>query len=128
LRYVDAFPVDQDGERFLALRDPAGFTASVLLLPIAAVEIVRLFDGRHSIVDIQGDITSRTGEIVFGEAIERMIGMLDEHGFLDSPTFATRRAGIEQSFLEALMRPASHAGGAYAADPAELRGVMDTFF
>lgn len=128
LRPVDAFPVDQNGQRFLALRDTAGFTSSVLLLPMPAVGIVRLFDGRHSIGEIQADVVRRTGEIVFTEKIEQMIGALDEHGFLDSPAFARRRAQIEQAFHDSPVRPASHAGGAYAADPGELRARMDGFF
>jgi len=37
LRPVEAFPVDHEGERFLALRDPAGYAPSVVMLPGAVV-------------------------------------------------------------------------------------------
>ena len=52
LRPLEAFPVEQDGERLIALRDPSGFTEQVVLLPIPALDIVSLFDGEHSVAEI----------------------------------------------------------------------------
>ena len=128
LRNIEAFPVDHEGQKFLGLRDPAGYTSSVLLLPIPAVEIVRQFDGEHSIIDIQAALMERHDELVLRQDIEEMIAALDQHGFLDSPAFAARRVEIERTFLEAPLRPATHAGGAYANDATELRQAMDRFF
>jgi AmmeMemoRadiSam system protein B len=128
LRAVEAFPVEQDGQRFIALRDQAGYTDSVLLLPMALLEMVTLFDGRHSLLDIQAELTRRRGEIVLRADIEAVVAGLDEHGFLDSPRFAERRAHVDTGFLARATRPAAHAGGAYAADPAALRTAMDGFF
>jgi MEMO1 family protein len=128
LRAVEAFPVDHEGEPFIALRDPAGYAPSVVMLPAPVVEILALFDGSHSIVDIQADLMRRHGEIVPRAQIESLVSGLDEHGFMESPRFARRRAAIEGEFLASPTRPASHAGGAYAAEPDELRLAMDAFF
>ena len=129
LRGVEAFPMSQDGQRFIALRDPAGYTESVLLLPQALLDVVALFDGKHSIGDIQADICRRyEGEAIARADIEKIVGMLDEHGFLDSASFAKRRAKVDGAFLGARTRPASHAGGAYPGTADELRTAMDAFF
>jgi AmmeMemoRadiSam system protein B len=128
LRPVEAFPIDHEGERFLALRDPAGYAATTVMVPGALVEIVALFDGAHSIVDIQADLRRRHGEIVPRAQIEALIGGLDEHGFMDTSRFAARRAAIDGTFLASPVRPAAHAGGAYAAAPDALREAMDGFF
>jgi MEMO1 family protein len=128
LRNVEAVPMEHQGERYVALRDPAGYTPSVVMLPPPLLEVVALFDGDHSIVDIQAALMERHGELVTREHIEKLIGTLDEHGFLDSPAFAKRRASLDRAFLEAPTRPASHAGGAYAAEPEALRAAMDAFF
>jgi MEMO1 family protein len=128
LRPVEAFPVDHEGQRVLALRDPAGYAPSVVMLPGAVVEIVALFDGSHSIVDIQAELMRRYGEIVPRAQIETLIEGLDEHGFMESERFAERRAAIDGEFLASQVRPASHAGGAYAADPDELSATMGAFF
>jgi MEMO1 family protein len=128
LRGIEAVPVEHEGEQYVALRDPAGYTPSVLMLAPALVEVVALFDGERSIVDVQGELMRRHGELVTREHLEKLVAALDEHGFLDSPTFSARRASIDQAFLSAPIRPATHAGGAYAGEPEALRAAMDAFF
>jgi MEMO1 family protein len=128
LRQVEAFPVEQDGQRYLALRDPAGYTPAVVMLPVELLDILALFDGEHAVADIQAEILRADGELIERTQIEKLVTALDEHGFLDSPAFAARRAAIDDTFLSAVRRPAHHAGGAYAGDPSELRAAMDGFF
>ncbi len=128
LRAIEAFPVEHEGERMLALRDPAGYTDSVLLLPGGLVDVVAQFDGEHSFGDIQADVKRRHGATVTRAQLERLAAMLDEHGFLDSAHFAERRAAVDEAFLMAPARPPAHAGGAYAGDPDELTRALDAFF
>jgi len=125
---IEAVPVDHEGEPYVALRDPAGYTPSVLMLAPALIEVVSLFDGEHSIVDVQGELMRRHGELVTREHLDKLVAALDEHGFLESTAFAARRASIDDAFLSAPSRPATHAGGAYAAEPEALRAAMDGFF
>ena len=128
LRGIEAFPVEQDGERYLALRDPAGYTAAVLMLPLGLLEVLALFDGEHEVGQIQAALGRDHGAPVPREHIEKLIAALDEHGFLESPAFAARRQAIDGAFLAAASRAASHAGRAYPDDPARLRATMDAFF
>ena len=129
LRPLEAFPVEQDGERLIALRDPSGFTEQVVLLPIPALDIVSLFDGDHSMAEIHRVVSVRHGEQAPGlEDIARFAARLDDAGFLDSPRFAARRRRIEEAWLASPSRPAAHAGGAYAGDADALRGQIDGFF
>ncbi|HET7342305.1 MAG TPA: AmmeMemoRadiSam system protein B [Methylomirabilota bacterium] len=128
LRPIEAFPVEHEGERYVALRDPAGYTPSVVMLPSGLLEVVALFDGEHEVVDIQAEIMRETGELVTAEHIEKLAAALEEHGFLDTPAFAERRQRMDRAFLDAPTRPASHAGGAYAGEPDALRAMIDGFF
>ncbi|HEV8471945.1 MAG TPA: AmmeMemoRadiSam system protein B [Methylomirabilota bacterium] len=128
LRQIEAFPVDHEGQRFLALRDPAGYTPSIVMLPMPLLEIVSLFDGEHDIADIQAALLRHRGELVERARIEELARALDEHGFLESAAFVARRADVDRQFLEAPARPASHAGGAYPVEPHALRALMDGFF
>ena len=128
LRSVEAFPVEQDGERYLALRDPAGYTTAVVMLPVGLLDVLALFDGDHDVGDIQARIGRGPGEPVTRDHIEKLIAALDEHGFLDSAAFATRREAVDRMFLTAPSRPANHAGGAYPGDAEGLRAAMDGFF
>jgi hypothetical protein len=122
------FPVEQDGERYLAMRDPAGYTPSVILLPMGVLDILALFDGAHDVGDVQAEIERDHGESVTREQLDKLVAALDEHGFLDSPAFAARRSAVDGAFLSGVTRPAHHAGGAYPDDPERLRATMDAFF
>jgi AmmeMemoRadiSam system protein B len=128
LRPLEAFAVSHEGRRLVALRDPAGYTAAVALLAEPLVDVVILFDGQRSVLDIQAELTRRHGEIVPRADIERLIDTLDAQGLLDSPRFLQRRAAVDGAFLSAPTRAPAHAGGAYAGDPAALRAAMDAFF
>lgn len=128
LRRVEAFPLDHEGQRFLALRDPAGYTESVVMLPVALLEVVSLFDGEHGIADIQAAVMRQRGELVESAQIRELATALDAHGFLEGPAFDARRARVDGEFLEHARRPAAHAGGAYPDEPGVLRTMMDGFF
>jgi hypothetical protein len=128
LRRVEVFPVEHEGERFLALRDPADYTESVVMVPLALLEVISLFDGEHDVADIQAAVMRHRGELIDSAEIRELAGALDAHGFLEGAAFEARRARIDGEFLDLARRPASHAGGAYPDEPAALRAMMDGFF
>ena len=128
LRNIETFPVEQDGERYLALRDPAGYTPAVVLVPLGLLQVLALFDGERDVAAIQAEVARSAGQPVRREHIESLIAALDDQGFLDSEAFARRRHEVDRTFLDAPSRPASHAGGAYPDDPVRLRAMMDGFF
>jgi hypothetical protein len=128
LRNLEAFPVELDGERRIALRDPAGFTEHVAVLPIPLLDLVSLFDGEHGVDEIQDVLRRRHGDAPTAEQIGAVIGSLDEAGFLDSARFAERRRAVEDAFRQSPLRPAAHAGGAYAGEPGALAAQIDGFF
>lgn len=128
LRPVEAFPVVHGGRRLIALRDPAGYAQGILLLSPELVEIAALFDGHHTLLDVQVELTRRRGALVLRSEIEELLAALDAQGFMDSPVFTARRAAIDAAFRASPRRPAAHAGTAYPADPDELRRTIDGFF
>lgn len=128
LRALEAFPVEQDGTRMVALRDPSGFTDQIVVLPPPLLDLVSLFDGTRSIDEIRAIAASRHGEVPSAEQIRQIAESLDENGFLDSPTFAARQRAIEDAFLQSATRPAAHSGGAYAGEPDALIEQIDGFF
>ena len=128
LRYVEAFPLEHEGQRCVALRDPAGYTSSVDVLAPPLLEVVSLFDGEHSVADIQAALMRRHGELVSRERIAEVAASLDERGFLEGERFATLKAEVDGEFLGAPVRAASHAGGAYPGEADALREAMDGWF
>ena len=128
LRALEAFPIQQDGQRAVGLRDPARFTDQVAVLPVPLLDIVSLFDGEHSLDEIREIVSRRHGVPLTRAEIGAVAERLDEGGFLDSPSFAARRSRIEAEYAARLERPAAHAGGAYAGEAAALRTQIEGFF
>lgn len=127
LRALEAFPVEHEGQRCVALRDPAGFTDQIAVLPAGLLDLVSLFDGEHSVEEIQGILGRRHGQAPTAEQIADVVERFDAAGFLDSDRFRERRRALEDAFRLSPIRPAAHAGGAYAGDAAALRAQIDGF-
>ena len=125
LRPVEAFPTELNGRQVLCLRDPTHYAEVVLFVPLAAVEILRHFDGTHSVLDIQADYARRHGALLFREEVEDLIATLDQHYFLDSDRFAKYHEELREGFRRAPTRAAFLAGKSYPADPELLRRTLD---
>jgi len=128
LRAVEAFPVQHEGQRCIALRDPAGFTDQIAVLPGPLLDLVSLFDGEHPVEAIREILRRRHGEAPSVEQIAALVDRLDDAGFLDSERFRARRRATDDAFRQSAVRPAAHAGGAYAGEPAALREQIAGFF
>jgi MEMO1 family protein len=128
LRALEAFPVEHEGQRCVALRDPAGFTDQIAVLPPALLDLVSLFDGDHSVEEIRAILSQRHGDAPSAEQIALVIERFDAAGLLDSDLFQTRRRELEEAFRRSPVRPASHAGGAYVGEPDALARQIDGFF
>jgi AmmeMemoRadiSam system protein B len=128
LRRVDGFPVKQPGGQVVfALRDPEGFSGSIVL-PYAAAAIVSLMDGSRTLEAIQRDYAKQFGRSVEIEDIADLVRQLDDRAFLDTDTFRARWKAAIEGFLNSPVRPAAHAGGAYAADPEALSAQLAALF
>jgi MEMO1 family protein len=128
LRAVEAFPVQHEGQRCIALRDPAGFTDRIAVLPGPLLDLVSLFDGEHPVAAIHEILRRRHGEAPSVDQIGALIEQLDDAGFLDSERFRARRRATDDAFRQSPTRPAAHAGGAYAGAPEALREQIAGFF
>lgn len=128
LRAVEAFPVEMNGQRLVCLRDPYKFSDRTVLLPPLAFFIVSLFDGEHSIRDIQEAFLRRYGEILVRENVEQVIRDLEGNFLLDGPAFRERKRKTEEEFRQADLRSAAHADVSYPGDPRELEKYLTGFF
>jgi len=128
LRAVEAFPVQHEGQRCIALRDPAGFTDQIAVLPGPLLDLVSLFDGEHPVEAIREILRHRHGEAPSVDQIGALIDQLDDAGFLDSERFRARRRATDDAFRQSPTRPAAHAGGAYPGEPEALREQIAGFF
>jgi AmmeMemoRadiSam system protein B len=125
LRPVEALPTQ---ENMICLRDPQGFSDKLLLIPPALFYVVSMFDGTHSVLDIQAAYTSRFGELLFSEKVREIIEQLDDALFLDSERFQQARLQAVEQFRSAELRQATHAGVSYEANPEKLEQQLEALF
>jgi len=128
IRAVEAFPVDQDGQTYICLRDPTGMAPTPILIGMGAYYLVTLFDGTNSKIDLQSKFTKRFGDLLPIEHLDGLIGALDQGFFLDSPAYAARMDEVRGEFERNPQRPAALAGQCYEQEPAKLRREIEAFF
>ena len=107
IRAVEAFPVQEEDQTFICLRDPSGLAPEGIMLGMGAYFIVTLFDGEMSLKEIQAAFSKRFGEIIPIEKLEELIEALDRAYYLDSPAFHARAHRVREEFLASPERPAA---------------------
>jgi AmmeMemoRadiSam system protein B len=128
LRNVNIFPVQMSGQTLFCLQDPLNISEKDLFLPPALYFVVSLFNGQHSILDIQAEYMRRFGEFLFTEKIQEIIHQLEEGLFLEGDRFQEALKQKEESFQRATMREATFAGKSYEKNPESLRVQLEQYF
>ncbi len=128
LRPVEAFPIEQNGQTFICLRDPSGRAPEPILVGMGAYFIVTLFNGENDLRDIQAAFLKRFGEFLSLDKLQELLSALDTGSFLASPAFIERERRLTAEFLQSPERKALLAGRSYESDPAKLRAELDAFF
>ncbi len=128
LRGVNAFPTQIQGQQMICIQDAQGLSQKAVFLPPPLFFIVSLFDGKHSILDIQADYMRKYGELIYREKIEEIIEELDAQLLLDSDRFRDTLEKEKEDFRLSPMREAAFAGTSYDPDPITLRGQIEKYF
>ncbi|MGB6565073.1 MAG: AmmeMemoRadiSam system protein B [Candidatus Binataceae bacterium] len=128
IRPVEAFPMEQQDQTLICLRDPSGLAPEPIMLGMGAYFLVTLFDGTNSTLDLQAAFSHRFGEVIPSEKIRELVAALDRAYFLDSPAFAERVRSVREEFRQSPSRVAALAGLCYETEPSRLRAEIESFF
>lgn len=128
IRPVEAFPVQQQGQTFVVLRDPTGVAPEPIMIGTGAYFLITLFDGNNTLLDLQAAFTRRFGGLLSSEHLRQLIDGLDRAYFLYSPAYEERMRQMREQFELNPQRPAALAGMAYESDPVRLREEIAGFF
>ncbi len=119
---IQLLPADVQGQRMLVVKDMLGLTDNVIALPSEVAVLLPLFDGEHSIIDLQQTMMRSCGnQLVMRSDAEIFVRELDRLLIVQSATYFRRREEIRQEFASMANRPAAMAGTAYPEEPGELR-------
>ena len=107
------------------MEDSLGVVSLPVLVPWAGFQwVVRHFDGRTSLLEIQARALRETAQLIPMVELQDLVEHLDRAMVLDGPTFA--------AFLDAYrrerVRAPAFAGGSYASTERALRAQLARFF
>ncbi len=126
LRPVETIVVpDPRHGKVVVLRDTQGIAKGHAVIPPPLVPIVSRMNGRLSCAQIARDAARELGAEVPVELVEQLASQLDQGLFLEGETFERARDDARAEFASLAARPASHAGGAYPGERAELAEYID---
>jgi hypothetical protein len=128
LRPIEIGPVQTAHGRMIGLKDPLGYADGMAVLSQEAFVIASLFDGHHTLSQIQGEIMRRHGQLIFIDRLASVARALDKAGFLDGPSFERRKAKALEKYRAQPNRRAVHAGAAYEGDPNLLHASLTGLF
>ena len=128
MRGVDAFPAEVSGQKVICLRDPLNLSGKILFLPYPLFFIISLFDGSHSVVDIQAEFMRRFGEILYREKIQEIIDQLDQYFLLESERFRLAEQKIHEDFRNSPVRLPALDGESYEEDGEQLKKTIESYF
>ena len=125
LRHLSAQRFEHQGRTYAALEDPLGVFDDPVLVPIDGFHwIVRQFDGKTTLPEIQARVLRDAGQQISLVEIEGLVEQLDKAMVLDGPTFAAFHAAYSREPV----RPAALAGRSYAGHPSALRAQLEQCF
>lgn len=112
----------------VCLQDPLNLSGKAFFLPPPLYFIVSLFDGEHSILDIQAEYMRRFGSLLYREKVEEIIQQLDENFLLEGSRFEEALKAKEEEFRRAPIREAAFSGKSYEKDPSRLKAQLSYYF
>jgi MEMO1 family protein len=126
LRPVETIVVpDERYGQSVVLRDTEGVTPKVASIPGPLLPVLARFNGALTVEQIAAEASNDVGAAIPIAVVRKLVRDLDEALFLESPRYQAERLRVETEFVRSPVRQATHAGGAYHADPAKLKAYLD---
>jgi MEMO1 family protein len=125
VRYVEAIPFEEDGRDLILLKDPLGFSDSVIAISHSTFPLIAMFDGIRTVKSFVDEIEEATGTAPDPSRIINIVNTLDNAYMLQNEKFNNHRLEIENQFKNMSVREATLSGGGYPDNPQELRGYLE---
>jgi MEMO1 family protein len=109
------------------MRDCFRYSDAQLIIPPLLIPGLRLFDGTHTDLDLQLELTRALGGEEIGSVADNLFEALNGAGFLENEAYVIMKQRRLKAFVESPVLPAPHAGSAYPAEIAPLTSVMQGY-
>jgi len=124
---LEIIATSYQGERAVVVRDFLGLIRDPVVIQGDALNLLGLIDGKRTVRDIQLELVRfHQGVLVDAELISRIVAELDSAYILQSRKCQEEKERILDEYAGLKIRPASHAGISYPAQPDQLRDYIDS--
>jgi AmmeMemoRadiSam system protein B len=125
-RDLEFYPVQLQGKQYILVRDHLGLIQEGKAVEIPLYQFMVLLDGRTTIRDLQAALMRQGGGmLVSSDEVKSVIAHLDNSFLIESEKFRKAKEAVVEEFVSKRVRPSSHSGRAYPADPHELKKKLD---
>ncbi|MGE5842751.1 MAG: AmmeMemoRadiSam system protein B [Deltaproteobacteria bacterium] len=125
-RDLEFYPVQLQGKQYILIRDHLGLVQEGKAVEIPLYQFMILLDGTTTLRDLQLALMRQGGGmLVSTEEVKSVLSHLDEAFLLESEQFKKARGAVVSEFVSRTVRPCSHSGRAYPAEPHELKRKLD---
>ncbi len=123
---LEFFPVQHEGQQLILIRDHLGLVQEGKAVALPLYQFMTLLDGTRTARDLQMELMRQRGGVLVGmDEVEGLLGHLEESYVLDTARFKMARDEIIAEFTSERVRPCSHCGRSYPANPTELKERLD---
>lgn len=124
-RDLEFYPVQLQGKQLVLIRDHLGLVQEGKAVEIPLYQFMVLLDGKTTVRDVQMALMrQRGGMLVSSDEVKNVVTHLDDAFLLESDTFRRAKDAVVAEFSSKTVRPSSHSGRAYPADPGELKRTL----
>jgi len=125
-RDLEFYPVQLQGKQYVLIRDHLGLVQEGKAVEIPLYQFMALLDGTITLRDLQMALMRQGGGmLVSSEEVKSILAHLDESFLLESEQFKRAKDAVVAEFVSKTVRPSSHSGRAYPADPHDLKRKLD---
>ncbi|MBN2054798.1 AmmeMemoRadiSam system protein B, partial [bacterium] len=123
LRPLEYIPYQQQDSVMIAIRDPMKLSPIIIISP-SAHAILRLIDGKRTVLDIQAEFMRRHGELLYSHLIRDLINRLNEYHLFANEDFREFYIALKAEFAGAGVHESVLAGESYPDDPEQLATML----
>ena len=123
---LEFFPVQHEGQQLVLIRDHLGLVQEGKAVALPLYQFMVLLDGSRTMRDLQMELMRQKGGVLVGmDEVEGLLADLEASYVLETEVFKEARDQIIANFVSERVRPCSHCGRSYPADPSELKDMLD---
>jgi AmmeMemoRadiSam system protein B len=119
---LEFIPVQHEGQQLILIRDHLGLVQEGKAVALPLYQFMTLLDGTRTTRDLQMALMRQKGGVLVGmDEVESLLAGLEASYVLETEAFKRAKDKIISDFSSEKVRPCSHCGLTYPADPSELR-------